>query len=348
MTDAASPEAVRDIRPVVGRKVSNRSLWIFGMILAVGGGALFAALSMQRTAMTSPTIFTPTEPHGNLIVPPPTLEIPPAVEDQRNRNRPVALISSERSQSRVNAQLAPLPRNTQPRSSNVQPEPEPSSAASPPPDPAYVYQAAVRARSPAEPAGEAGASDQRAHASRFKNPSTSVPQGTVIQAVLETALNSNHPGFARAVVSHDVSSFDGSRVLIPKGSKIFGEYKADINLGQDRALIRWHRLTRPDGVIIDVDSPTADPLGRAGVEGDVDTHFFARFGGSILQSVLDVGVQLAARKATGDTIIVGAPGSSQSVSVQQPQQIRPTIKVKQGTSVSVFVMRDLDFTDVEL
>lgn len=215
-----------------------------------------------------------------------------------------------------------------------------------PPAPAFVYQAPG-----AKPAAGAGGSDKagdgRISAARFTNPSTTVPQGAVIQAVLETALDSNRPGFARAVVTRDVFSFDGSRVLIQRGSKLFGEYKADLALGQNRALIQWHRLTRPDGVIIDIDSPSADPLGRAGVKGKVNSHFFTRFGSAILQSFLDVGVQLAARKATGDTIIVGLPGSMPQVTVAKPDEVKPTLTVKEGTSVSVFVVHDLDFTEVE-
>lgn len=214
-----------------------------------------------------------------------------------------------------------------------------------PPAPAYVYQIPVARPSPAVNEDEkAGA---RVSATRLTNPVTTVPQGAIIQAVLETALDSTRPGFVRAVVSRDVLSFDGSRVLIQRGSKLFGEYKADLASGQNRALIQWHRLTRPDGVIIDIDSPSADPLGRAGVKGKVNSHFFARFGSAILQSFLDVGVQLAARKATGDTIIVGLPGSAPQVTVTKQEDVRPTLAVKEGTSVSVFVGRDLDFTDVE-
>ncbi|MEJ2456976.1 MAG: TrbI/VirB10 family protein, partial [Novosphingobium sp.] len=108
------------------------------------------------------------------------------------------------------------------------------------------------------------------------------------------------------------------------------------------------RLTRPDGTIIDLDSPSADPLGRAGVKGKVNTHFFQRFGGAILQSVLDVGVQTAARKAAGNTVIVGLPGANtQASTIQNPANIKPTLKIAQGASVSVFVARDLDFTAVE-
>jgi type IV secretion system protein VirB10 len=169
-----------------------------------------------------------------------------------------------------------------------------------------------------------------------------------MQAVLESALDSTRGGFARAIVTRDIFGFDGSRILVQRGSRILGQYKSDVSSGQSRILIQWQRLTRPDGVIVDLDSPSADPLGRAGVKGSVNTHFFERFGGAILQSTLDVGVQLATRAASRDTVVVALPGSfRQAAPIGQAQQIQPTVKVKQGTSVSVFVAQDLDFTSVD-
>lgn len=352
MSELVTPEATADIRPVVGRKVNNRGAWIFAAILAIGGGSLFGALNARRTAITSPTVTVPlaeTSVPGGRI---PNLIIPP--DDSLVRRRPVdayldanpasAALVVASSAARAAPSSSPgmsVPATV--RGPELPMQQQPSS----PPAPGYVYQASAVAPLPALAVAEARNTDGRAKASRLQNPSTTVPQGTVIQAVLETALNSNHAGFARAVVAQDVSSFDGTRVLVPKGSKLFGEYKSNLSLGQNRALIRWRRLTRPDGSIIDVDSPTADPLGRAGVKGKVDSHFFQRFGGAILQSALDVGVQLAARRTVGDTVILGLPNSSQSITTSNPDDIRPTIKVRQGTSVSVFVGRDLDFTEVE-
>ena len=186
----------------------------------------------------------------------------------------------------------------------------------------------------------------RVTAERFLNPSLTIPQGTVIPAVLETALDSTRTGGVRALVQRDVSGFDGSRVLIPRGSRLYGEYEASLQPGQNRALVRWTRLIRPDGVTIALDSPSSDPLGRSGIRGKVDTKFLQRFGGALLQSVLDIGVGVAVNQAT-DGVIVALPGSTQNVQVAEPQQIQPTLKVKHGTSVSVFVARDLDFSTVD-
>lgn len=54
------------------------------------------------------------------------------------------------------------------------------------------------------------------------NPGHTVVQGTLIEATLEVAINSDLPGVVSAVVSYDVWSFDMARVLIPRGSKLYG------------------------------------------------------------------------------------------------------------------------------
>lgn len=192
----------------------------------------------------------------------------------------------------------------------------------------------------------AGVAGNRARAGAFANRSTTVAQGTLIPAVLETALDSTRPGLARAIVSRDVRGFDGSRVLIPRGSRLIGEYRSEVGRGQRRALVTWIRLIRPDGMTIAIGSPAADLLGRGGIRAKVNSHFFERFAGAILQSALDIGVNLAARAGNGTTIVL--PGTAQGATqIIQPAQVTPTLKVKAGTSISVFAARDLDFSGAE-
>lgn len=216
----------------------------------------------------------------------------------------------------------------------------------PPPQPSVVFDtASTPLPPPSSGTGQTGESE-RVRAGRLANPAFTVPQGTVIPAVLETALDSTRPGGVRALVQRDIYGFDGSRVLIPRGSRLYGEYEANLQAGQSRALVRWTRLLRPDGVTIALDSPASDPLGRAGIKGDVDSKFFQRFGGAILQSVLDIGVGIATREAT-DGVVVALPGSTQNIDVTEGDQVQRTLKVEHGTSVSVFVARDLDFSTVD-
>lgn len=197
---------------------------------------------------------------------------------------------------------------------------------------------------------ESGAEPERARATMLRNQATVVPQGTMIPAVLETALNSDLPGYARAVVSRDVRSFDGSTVLIPRGSRVIGEYRSAVALGQSRAFVIWTRVLRPDGGSIQIGSGGGDTLGRAGLAGSVDHHFFERFSGAVLLTVLNAGATALAGTPSTEVVVGSsqeATGLASSVSSLAPAQIPPTIKVPQGTPLRIFVARDLDFTALQ-
>jgi type IV secretory pathway VirB10-like protein len=191
---------------------------------------------------------------------------------------------------------------------------------------------------------------ETSRATRLHNLSRVVPQGTMIPAVLETAINSDLPGSVRAVVSQDVRGFDGSQVLIPRGSKLIGQYRSGMAYGQTRAFVVWSRLLTPDGVSIDVGSPGTDPLGRGGLSGETDTHFFQRFSGAILLSVMSVGIEAASRQGPSTAIVIGSPDQASRLAGLVPKQndIPVTIKVMQGTPLQVFLVRDLDFSGVAL
>ena len=343
MTGSETPQSTEAARPLVASPGSNRAPWIFGGVLAVASIGLFSALEARRAELSSPAIAVPAAERGRFASPP-ELAIPHSY-DEAYYTLPLA-----RSDVLTDAEIAraaqPEPLPAPPRRPVVNYAPSYGEA---PPYAGTVQptrsEPVILRRPQPEPQFVAAQDPDRARASRFANPATTVPKGTVIHAVMETALDSNRAGFARAIVSRNVRSFDGTRLLVPKGSKLLGEYEADLNHGQNRALIQWHRLMLPDGTIIDVDSPSADSLGRAGVKGKVNSHFFARFGGAILQSALDIGVQLATREAGGDTLIFGSPIGGQE-KISQPADIKPTLTIKQGSSVAVFVARDLDFTDV--
>jgi type IV secretion system protein VirB10 len=184
----------------------------------------------------------------------------------------------------------------------------------------------------------AGTTDAR----RMENPSLTVSQGTLIPAVLETAIDSDLPGYVRAVVSQDVRSFDGSRVLIPRSSRLIGEYKSGLQQGQTRAYVVWSRLIRPDGVSVALASPAVDAQGATGLAGEVDNHFLKRFGSSLLLSV--IGAAGAVGRG-GVTIATG--DSAASVAAQRDGSRAPTIRVRQGQPIRIFTARDLNFASVD-
>jgi type IV secretion system protein VirB10 len=185
-----------------------------------------------------------------------------------------------------------------------------------------------------------------ARASSLSDPRTMVVQGTIIPAVLETALNSDLPGYARAIVSRDVRGFDGSKVVIPRGSRLIGQYKSGVATGQSRAFIVWSRLIRPDGVSVQLASPVADASGQSGLSGKVDRHFVQRFGSAILLSVVS-GLASSIGDGSSSTVVIGGSADAQSAAGQalaSDGKISPTIRVPQGTPIQVFTARDLDFS----
>lgn len=339
--NAATQSDAEDVRPVVRTAgPGNLGVWIFGALLLAGGLALFLTLDARRQDMVAPATTAP-GPGGAVIAAPPPLSLPPAYpEPVFIQPGPLARapfpVAAPAPQPQVITRIVERPSVLGPDDLVGMIPPPPAApvvaqpAFVPPPAPTY------------DP-------EERVTASRLINPSLTVPKGTIVAAVLETALDSSRAGGVRAIVSRDVRSFDGSRVLIPRGSRLYGEYAADVSAGQNRAMIEWQRLLRPDGVTIELASPSADPLGRAGVRGKVHSNFFARFGGAILQSVLDIGVAIAAGAVTdGDSVIVNLPqGAQQAVGQALPPPPQPRLSVPQGTSVSVFVARDLDFSTVD-
>jgi type IV secretion system protein VirB10 len=187
-------------------------------------------------------------------------------------------------------------------------------------------------------------------ATQMTNLGTTITQGATIPAVLETAINSDLPGFTRAVVSRDVMGFDGKNVLIPRGSRVIGQYRNALSLGQSRVFIIWMRAIRPDGVTVQIGSPGDDALGRGGLTGEVNSHFFSRFGGAILLSVLNAGATAIAGTPSTQ-ISIGSPaaaaGAAATATIPTGADILPTIKVKQGAAINIFVARDLDFSGVK-
>ncbi len=183
-----------------------------------------------------------------------------------------------------------------------------------------------------------------ARATPMVNPTTTVTQGTLIPAILETAINTDVPGYVRAVVSQDVRSFDGKQVLVPRSSRLIGQYQSGVQNGQKRAYVIWTRLIRPDGASVNIASPAVGFDGTTGLAGDVDNHFFKRFGSAMLLSVIG---GLGAIASGGASVVLGGAGqSAASIAAQQDGQVGPTIRVRMGEPIRVFTARDLDFSQV--
>ncbi|WP_165843970.1 type IV secretion system protein VirB10 [Phenylobacterium kunshanense] len=340
--------------PRVRQSNSPITLWAGGLGACILGFVVFNGLSSGREAQAQPQKTATARP---VVAPAPqAAPAPPPAPAPAAAPAPVALIptapTANPSEAHWRAPAMVVDFSTQGDAAAVQlaqaataPAGAPPAAAGPSDDPGASADERFAARV------TRGAGDT-ARATQMYNLGRTVPQGTVIAAVLETAIDSDLPGSVRGVVSRDVRSFDGSRVLIPRGSKLIGQYKSAVAVGQTRAFVVWTRIITPTGVTIEVGSPATDRLGRGGLPGEVDTHFFRRFGGSILLSVVSAGSQALANSASGSdntTLVIGSPAQASQVAsqaLQKQMDIPDTIRVPQGVPVQVFVARDLDFAGV--
>lgn len=193
---------------------------------------------------------------------------------------------------------------------------------------------------------------ETATANQLQNLNSLIPQGTLIGGILETAIQSDLPGMVRAVISEDVYSFDGSHLLIPQGSKLIGRYRSGVTRGQSRVFVIWNRMIRNDGVSVNIGSYGTDALGRSGLDGEVDTHFFERFGSSVLLSMIDAGLKIGvnAMDDTDSATVALETGDDFSraseIALENSVGIPPTVNIDQGKRIKVFVGKDLDFSQV--
>ncbi|GGY92785.1 TrbI/VirB10 family protein [Novosphingobium colocasiae] len=194
-------------------------------------------------------------------------------------------------------------------------------------------------------AARIGGVGKTAAAAQSFDPATTVTQGTLIPAVLETAIDTDVPGYVRAIVSTDVRSFDGRHVLVPRSSRLIGQYKSGLTAGQKRAYVIWSRLIRPDGVSVDLGSPAISFGGETGLQGKVNSHFFERFGSAMLLSVVG-GLSTLGSGGAG-LIVSGGGQSAAAAAVQNSGGVGPTIRVRQGEPIRVFTAKDLDFSKVQ-
>lgn len=182
----------------------------------------------------------------------------------------------------------------------------------------------------------------------LKNQPYLLTRGTQIQCTLLTAIDSTLPGPISCKLPYDVIGKTGL-TLLDRGSIVTGETGGSMNQGQNRLFALWSRVETPQGVVISLDSPGADPLGRVGFDGDVDNHVLARIGGALLLSIVQGGMQVASSAVSpqgGTQLNFGGTESAVGEALRGSVNVRPTLRMNQGDLVSISVIRDLDFKPV--
>ena len=194
-------------------------------------------------------------------------------------------------------------------------------------------------------------------AGRLADRTFMMTQGNLLDCSLDVAISSAVPGMTKCTLTRSVYGDDRKVVLLERGTELTGQYQGGMQQGQKRLFILWVRAKTPKGVVINLNSPGSDSLGRSGVDGYIDTHFWERFGAALFLSVIDDGFQLLTSKAqnsgssNGTTVVLPqnttqTAKNAAAIAVENDIHIPPTLEKNQGEHVSVFVARDLDFRTV--
>lgn len=197
----------------------------------------------------------------------------------------------------------------------------------------------------------AGSSAQRRGEANYQ-----LLRGATIPCVLETKIVSTHQGFTTCRISRDVYSSNGKTVVLERGTKVFGEQNVQISQGQSRVAILWTRAETPKGVSINLDSPAAGQLGEMGVNAKVKTHFWKRFGGAIMLSMIQDAISIGASRleendnsGNNNTTINNTSSTASNMAEEALKgtiNIPPTATINQGSIINIMVARDMDFGDV--
>ncbi len=179
-------------------------------------------------------------------------------------------------------------------------------------------------------------------------------QGAMIDCVQQTKFVSAQAGMITCYATREVRSASGRVVLIDPGTIFVGYQQSVLAHGQPRIGIVWSRLETPQGVVVHLDSPGTGALGEAGLDGEIDSHFAARFGGAIMISLIgDLGNWLS-RQGGGNNNEGSIRFDNSSDAAQQAVttvldntiNIPPTLYRNQGGRIGIYVARDLDFSSV--
>mgnify|MGYP003651394898 CR=1 FL=1 len=189
---------------------------------------------------------------------------------------------------------------------------------------------------------------------KLDNLESKILQGKIISAILETEINSDLPGMIRAVINDNVYSESNDNILIPKGSRLIGKYNSDIVMNQSRVFIEWNRLITPNGVDIEFLSPGVDAQGQAGLTGEINNHHAFRFSQAMLSSLINITAIPKANKEDTKKIEIYKKALLENINnnaqevIKDNIDIKPTINIKAGTIVNVFVAKDIEFNNEDI
>lgn len=182
-----------------------------------------------------------------------------------------------------------------------------------------------------------------ARAMRLMDRNFLLGRGKMIDCTTLTRIDTTQPGQLICTNDADVYSDNGNVLLLEKGTEFIGTQKNGLQQGQARVFILWEEARTPKGVRIQLASPAADSLGAPGVDGYVDTHFWQRFGGALMLSIVQDATSKAGSQAPSTT---GAGRDAVAEALHNSVNIPPTLRKNHAQTITVAVARDIDFRPV--
>jgi len=192
------------------------------------------------------------------------------------------------------------------------------------------------------------------HAYMVPDPTLIMTRGKVISCTLVPAIDTTLTGMVTCLTGEDATGADNKVSLMDRGTLCVGQQGGGVTNGQRRVGIIWQRCETPQHVLVPLESGATDALGRPGLPGQVDNHFWDRFGAAIALSLIsDIGPYLTAVRQGGDnntTIafpnILNGPQAVMGEVLKNTMDIRPIITAPQGARVLIYLAGDIDFRDV--
>jgi type IV secretion system protein VirB10 len=173
--------------------------------------------------------------------------------------------------------------------------------------------------------------------------------------ITEQPIRTDVPGPFRCKVPEPVFSTSGKVPLLDRGTWIFGQIREPLGRGSSRASAVVTRLETPQGCLVKLQAPVGDQIGTAGIDGEIDTHFWQRFQGIAMIALLDAVSQTAAIAAAN--ALSGGSHNGNSLNFFQFQgmgqqlgrgtfdqdvNIPPTLSTLQARNLVVMSMQDID------
>lgn len=126
--------------------------------------------------------------------------------------------------------------------------------------------------------------------------------GQIIPATLLSGIRTITSDMAIAVVSSDVyDTRSGKHLLIPRGSKILGEYTPYIDGANFRVITIWNRIIFPNGDSLNLAQfKGVDLQGYGGMKAQVNTHFWRKLGNVVMSTLTAIAYNFADRLTIED------------------------------------------------